>query len=155
MVGLSFLFLSAAGYVLGPDISGATVEPAAAAGGAAGDAVGEERVSFMWVLAHIMLITLGELHVQPVGLSFISRFAPEGYASIMMGVWYTGAFGGAFLSIVTLACCSVLLSTHTTHIIHTDALYAFENTHTHTPYQCDLTEAHQGQQLWGATRDLN
>ena len=129
MVGLSFLFLSAAGYVLGPDISGATVEPAAA-GGAAGDAVGEERVSFMWVLAHIMLITLGELHVQPVGLSFISRFAPEGYASIMMGVWYTGAFGGAFL--VTLACCSVLLSTHTTHIIiHTAALYAFENTHTH------------------------
>jgi dipeptide/tripeptide permease len=132
MVGLSFLFLSAAGYVLGPDISGATIEPAAAAGGAAGDAVEEERVSFMWVLAHIMLITLGELHVQPVGLSFISRFAPEGYASIMMGVWYTGAFGGAFLSIVTLACCSVLLSTHTTHIIiHTAALYAFENTHTH------------------------
>jgi dipeptide/tripeptide permease len=131
MVGLSFLFLSAAGYVLGPDISGATVEPAAA-GGAAGDAVGEERVSFMWVLAHIMLITLGELHVQPVGLSFISRFAPEGYASIMMGVWYTGAFGGAFL--VTLACCSVLLrlSTHITHIIiHAAALYAFENTHTH------------------------
>eukprot|EP01046_Picozoa_sp_COSAG06_P007383 COSAG06_NODE_360_length_16832_cov_9.250209_15_plen_128_part_00 len=124
MVGLAFLFLSAAGYVLGPDISGATIEPAAA-GGTAGDAVEEERVSFMWVLAHIVLITLGELHVQPVGLSFISRFAPEGYASIMMGVWYTGAFGGAF------TCCLGLVLALTSSYKRPPVCIE----HTHTPYQ--------------------
>jgi hypothetical protein len=83
MVGLSFLFLSAAGYSLGSDISGDS-------GTASTNLESAQKVSFLWVLAHIALLTLGELHVQPVGLSFISRYAPDGYASIMMGVWYTG-----------------------------------------------------------------
>ena len=84
MVGLSFLFLSAAGYSLGADVSGDS--------DAAERDSAENKVSFLWVLAHIALLTLGELHVQPVGLSFISRYAPDGYASIMMGVWYTGEY---------------------------------------------------------------
>lgn len=85
MVGLSFLFLCGAGYALGADVAGDSNASSAHTDTA------EDKVSFLWVLAHIALLTLGELHVQPVGLSFISRHAPDGYASIMMGVWYTGA----------------------------------------------------------------
>jgi POT family proton-dependent oligopeptide transporter len=81
LVGFSFLFLAAAGYAALP-----------------ADAGGEERlVSFGWVLAMQFVITLGELHVQPVGLSFISRYAPAGAGSLMMGVWYTSAFAGSLL----------------------------------------------------------
>ena len=88
MVGLSFLFLCAAGLALGTDVTGA-VEPSLE------PEDGRERASVLWVLAHILLLTLGELHVQPVGLSFISRYAPQGFASIMMGVWYLAAFVGS------------------------------------------------------------
>lgn len=102
MVGLSFLFLSAAGYSLGADISGDSDATSANPESA------QEKVSFLWVLAHIMLLTLGELHVQPVGLSFISRYAPDGCASIMMGVWYTGeckySCGKTLLSLILVRC---------------------------------------------------
>jgi dipeptide/tripeptide permease len=82
MVGLSFLFLVGGGMSIGgaDGMAGPEQEIDPEGGG-------EEKVSVLWVGAHILLLTVGELHVQPVGLSFISRYAPEGYASIMMGAF--------------------------------------------------------------------
>ena len=54
--------------------------------GAASSAVG--KASALWLVAYFVLATIGELHLAPVGLALISRLAPAGTTSIMMGVWF-------------------------------------------------------------------
>jgi proton-dependent oligopeptide transporter, POT family len=54
--------------------------------GAAWSAVGE--ASALWLVGYFVLATIGELHLAPVGLALISRLAPAGTTSIMMGVWF-------------------------------------------------------------------
>ena len=107
MVGLAFVFLAAAGSLV---VSGE--KEAAAAGAAAQPQEAQEPpgffVSFWWVFAAELVVTVGELHVQPVGLSFISRYAPPGAGSLMMGVWYTSAFAGSLLGGVVGQLYSVL-----------------------------------------------
>jgi POT family proton-dependent oligopeptide transporter len=39
-------------------------------------------------VGYFALATIGELHLAPVGLALISRLAPAGTTSIMMGVWF-------------------------------------------------------------------
>jgi proton-dependent oligopeptide transporter, POT family len=55
---------------------------AGAAWGAAG------KASALWLVGYFVLATIGELHLAPVGLALISRLAPAGTTSIMMGVWF-------------------------------------------------------------------
>eukprot|EP01052_Picozoa_sp_SAG31_P048705 SAG31_NODE_10318_length_1154_cov_1.424645_1_plen_237_part_00 len=95
MVGLSFLFLAAAGAEVNGE-SGDDVDM----GGYMGAST---LVSFWWIFLHIFVLTVGELHVQPVGLSFISRYAPPGSTSLMMGVWYTSTFAGRYVIGYSLA----------------------------------------------------
>jgi POT family proton-dependent oligopeptide transporter len=54
--------------------------------GAAGSAAG--KASALWLVGYFVLATIGELHLAPVGLALISRLAPAGTTSIMMGVWF-------------------------------------------------------------------
>jgi len=73
---------------------------AAAASSAAGNA------SALWLVGYFVLATIGELHLAPVGLALISRLAPAGMTSILMGVWFAttlpadilGGFLGGFWS---------------------------------------------------------
>jgi POT family proton-dependent oligopeptide transporter len=75
----------------------------AAASSAAG------KASALWLVGYFALATIGELHLAPVGLALISRLAPAGTTSIMMGVWFAttlpadilaGFLGGFWSSMV-------------------------------------------------------
>src|SRR5499426_1229619 len=46
------------------------------------------KASALWLVGYFILATIGELHLAPVGLALISRLAPAGMTSIMMGVWF-------------------------------------------------------------------
>ncbi|SZD71856.1 Di-/tripeptide transporter [Candidatus Ornithobacterium hominis] len=45
-------------------------------------------VSFIWLIMAYLLHTLGELCVQPVGLSYVSKLVPARMIAFMFGVWY-------------------------------------------------------------------
>jgi POT family proton-dependent oligopeptide transporter len=61
-------------------------------GGAAG------KASWLWLFAYFVVITLGELYLSPVGLSFVTKVAPARLISLLMGVWLATSFTGGFLS---------------------------------------------------------
>jgi POT family proton-dependent oligopeptide transporter len=65
---------------------------AGAASGAAG------KASWLWLFAYFVVITVGELYLSPVGLSFVTKVAPARLISLMMGVWLATSFTGGFLS---------------------------------------------------------
>jgi proton-dependent oligopeptide transporter, POT family len=69
------------------------------AGGAGGGVTGAAgKASWMWLFAYFVVITLGELYLSPVGLSFVTKVAPARLISLMMGVWLATSFTGGFLS---------------------------------------------------------
>ena len=69
------------------------------AGGWSGGASGESgKASWLWLFAYFVVITLGELYLSPVGLSFVTKVAPARLISLMMGVWLATSFTGGFLS---------------------------------------------------------
>ncbi len=45
------------------------------------------KASVLWLVGYFTLATIGELYLAPVGLALISRFAPPGMLSMMMGLW--------------------------------------------------------------------
>ncbi|CAN5256992.1 peptide MFS transporter [soil metagenome] len=59
------------------------------------------EVSPAWLFVTYLLHTIGELSLSPVGLSAMTRLAPERVVSLMMGVWFlassVGNFMGGFL----------------------------------------------------------
>jgi proton-dependent oligopeptide transporter, POT family len=61
------------------------------------DASGQP-VSWAWVTAYFVLLTLGELYVLPIGLSVFSRVAPAQAAAAMIGVWFLAKFAGSLMA---------------------------------------------------------
>jgi proton-dependent oligopeptide transporter, POT family len=59
---------------------------------------GEGRASWLWLFAFFVVITIGELYLSPVGLSFITKISPLRIVSMMMGVWLATSFLGGFLA---------------------------------------------------------
>ncbi len=51
-----------------------------------------------WLISVYLLHTLGELCLSPVGLSTMTKLAPERLAGQMMGVWFLGAAIGNFIA---------------------------------------------------------
>jgi len=80
-LGLTFLGL---GYVV--------MVAAAGAAGAGG------KVGIGWLLATYFLHVVGEMCLSPVGLSTITKLAPERVTGLMMGVWFLAASAGSFLA---------------------------------------------------------
>jgi POT family proton-dependent oligopeptide transporter len=70
----------------------------AGAGGGDGVAGAAGKASWLWLFAYFVVITLGELYLSPVGLSFVTKVAPARLISLMMGVWLATSFTGGFLS---------------------------------------------------------
>jgi proton-dependent oligopeptide transporter, POT family len=66
-------------------------------GGALG-AEGGNKVGIQWLVGVYLLQTLGELCLSPVGLSSMTRLAPQKIISMIMGVWFLGASVGNFLA---------------------------------------------------------
>jgi proton-dependent oligopeptide transporter, POT family len=59
---------------------------------------GGEMASWLWLLGYFVVLTLGELYLSPVGLSFVTKVAPTRLLSMLMGVWLASSFTGNFLA---------------------------------------------------------
>ncbi len=59
---------------------------------------GGGQASWLWVLGAIVITTLGELYLSPIGLSLVTKVAPPRILSMMMGVWLATSFTGGFLA---------------------------------------------------------
>lgn len=56
------------------------------------------KLSAWWVVLAIVILTLGELNILPMGLSAMSALAPPRYASFLMGSWFLCNSLGSFFS---------------------------------------------------------
>ncbi len=59
---------------------------------------GGGKVSWLWLFAYFVVLTIGELYLSPVGLSLVTKIAPARILSMMMGVWLATSFIGGFLA---------------------------------------------------------
>jgi POT family proton-dependent oligopeptide transporter len=59
---------------------------------------GDGKASWLWLFGYFTVITIGELYLSPVGLSFVTKVAPARVLSMMMGVWLATSFTGGFLA---------------------------------------------------------
>jgi POT family proton-dependent oligopeptide transporter len=66
------------------------------AGAASGLPAGS-RASPLWLVGYFVVVTIGELHLAPVGLALVSRVAPARVLSLMMGLWFAATFPGDVL----------------------------------------------------------
>lgn len=57
-----------------------------------------QRVSMLWLIACMTLLTLGELLVAPLGLSLILRLTPARFVGVVVGSWYVAGALGYWLS---------------------------------------------------------
>ncbi len=76
LLGLSYIIMIVASQGLTPDM----------------------RRNVMWLVSTTGVLTIGELYLSPIGLSFISKVAPARMVSMMMGVWFLASFFGNYLS---------------------------------------------------------
>jgi proton-dependent oligopeptide transporter, POT family len=56
------------------------------------------HASWLWLLAFFVLMTLGELHILPVGLGLFGRLAPKRLASTAIATWYLAGFFGSLVA---------------------------------------------------------
>jgi POT family proton-dependent oligopeptide transporter len=59
---------------------------------------GDAKASWLWLLAYFVVITIGELYLSPTALALVSKVAPAGFLSMMMGVWLATSFYGGLLA---------------------------------------------------------
>jgi POT family proton-dependent oligopeptide transporter len=78
LVGLGFLLLVPAAFMVQDGGEGTRVGP-------------------QWLLGIYFLHTLGELCLSPVGLSAMTKLAPERIVGQMMGIWFLGAATGNYI----------------------------------------------------------
>ncbi len=64
---------------------------------AAWDLAPSAKASPLWLVGYFTVVTIGELHLAPVGLALISRLAPTRVLSLMMGLWFAATFPGDVL----------------------------------------------------------
>ena len=57
-----------------------------------------ERGSVAWLMGTVLILTIGELYLSPIGLSFVTKAAPARIVSTMMGIWFLSSFFGNYLS---------------------------------------------------------
>jgi POT family proton-dependent oligopeptide transporter len=64
---------------------------------AMGTGPGELR-SVMWLASTTFVLTIGELYLSPIGLSLVTKVAPQRMVSMMMGAWFLSSFFGNYMS---------------------------------------------------------
>ena len=50
------------------------------------------KISVLWLIGFVFILTLGEMFFSPLGHSFISKYSPSRYLSTMMAVWGIATF---------------------------------------------------------------
>jgi POT family proton-dependent oligopeptide transporter len=58
----------------------------------------DAKGSLHWLTWSTLLATLGELYISPIGLSLVTKVAPQRVVSTMMGVWFLSYSLGDFLA---------------------------------------------------------
>jgi len=76
LAGISYVIMTVAAQGTGPD----------------------ERRNVMWLVGTTFILTMGELYLSPIGLSFVTKVAPVRIVSMMMGVWFLSSFFGNYFS---------------------------------------------------------
>jgi len=71
-----------------------------------------ERVSPYWLISSYLILTIAELFLSPMGLSFVSKVAPSRFQGLMQGGWLLAtAVGNKLLIVGTILWDKVALST--------------------------------------------
>lgn len=65
--------------------------------GASTAAASGAKVSPLWLIATYFLHVVGEMCLSPVGLSTVTKLAPERVTSLMLGVWFLAAAVGNYV----------------------------------------------------------
>jgi POT family proton-dependent oligopeptide transporter len=69
---------------------------------ARGVALSGVKSSAVWIAVAIVILTIGELNILPMGLSAASALAPKRFASMLMGSWFlTSSLGGYFANLIS------------------------------------------------------
>jgi proton-dependent oligopeptide transporter, POT family len=56
------------------------------------------KAGLYWVLLAYLFHTMGELCLSPVGLSMVTKLAPQRMVSLMMGVWFLSSAGANYIA---------------------------------------------------------
>ncbi|MDX9948271.1 MAG: MFS transporter [Bacteroidales bacterium] len=103
------MVIAALGFVLILIASIGAPSPASLAGMPAADSA---RVSPYWLMSSYLVLTVAELFLSPMGLSFVSKVAPSRFQGLMQGGWLLAtAIGNKLLFVGTLMWDKVSLST--------------------------------------------
>ena len=57
-----------------------------------------ERISFLWLVAGTLILTIGELYLSPIGQSLVAKVSPPGLVSTLMGMWFLSNFIGNYFT---------------------------------------------------------
>mgnify|MGYP001302913406 CR=1 FL=1 len=103
-VSVTFVFYAYMGYPLllmaiGMVLTGLAFFVMYFAGRAGGD-VG--KVSPWWLVGAYGVLTLGELMLSPMGLSLVSKVAPQRFRGVMMGGWFVATAIGNKLTMIAI-----------------------------------------------------
>jgi POT family proton-dependent oligopeptide transporter len=58
----------------------------------------ENIMSPLWLIGSYFLVTVAEINVSPMGLSFVSKVAPQRIRGLMMGCWFGATATGSLIS---------------------------------------------------------
>ena len=78
------MVIAAAGFLIVLIASLNLSSPKSLAGAPVPDA---ERVSSYWLISSYLVLTIAELFLSPMGLSFVSKVAPSRFQGLMQGGW--------------------------------------------------------------------
>lgn len=62
-----------------------------------GDVVDYARVTPYWLISTYFTLTIAELFISPMGISFVSKVAPPKFKGLMQGGWFAATAAGNFL----------------------------------------------------------
>ncbi|MCG6534066.1 MAG: peptide MFS transporter [Syntrophales bacterium LBB04] len=58
----------------------------------------QKSVSLWWLFSCMLILTVGELYLSPVGLSLVTKLAPARMVSMLMGMWFLSSFAGNYMA---------------------------------------------------------
>ncbi len=94
------MFIAAAGFIIVLISSLSLIAPKDLAGAAVVESM---RVSPYWLMSSYLILTIAELFLSPIGLSFVSKVAPARFQGLMQGGWLLAtAIGNKFLFVGSL-----------------------------------------------------
>lgn len=80
-------------------------------------AVSNGYCSPIWIVIAYLTFALGELYLSPVGLSAITRYAPQKYVGLFMGAWFLASAYAGYLAGVISKFTSVENAHHGKHLL--------------------------------------